>query len=241
MPFCTRQSTAKGEQRSTFSPLCFSPNISTGVHPTGLRIGNLKAVPSSPDTTSNPSQRRGRSISPEKWYQVHSRRTAQLLTRTCQIFSSDFDDYSHLKPWKGAAEILARKQDWPALYNLTLLTQNKVKVNPVTQADLPPMASSFHAVGILLLRYFEDMSAARFLSQRLFANHLVFTGTLTSSWHKTPPPRSETSSNTSPINSITMAFELTGKETSESCSNDRNGTYIPVDNEHERDECRESR
>ena len=43
-----------------------------------------------------------------------------------------FNDYSHLRPWKGAAEILARDSSWGPLYDLEQLAQNQVPVSAVT-------------------------------------------------------------------------------------------------------------
>ena len=44
------------------------------------------------------------------------------------IYPWMFDQFSHLVPLKAAAEILAHKSDWPALYNLEQLAQNRVPV-----------------------------------------------------------------------------------------------------------------
>ena len=43
-----------------------------------------------------------------------------------------FDDYPNLRPWKGAAEILAKDDSWGTLYDLEQLSKNKVKVSAVT-------------------------------------------------------------------------------------------------------------
>lgn len=43
-----------------------------------------------------------------------------------------FDDYANLRPWKGAAEILAKDDSWGTLYDLEQLSKNKVKVSAVT-------------------------------------------------------------------------------------------------------------
>ena len=42
-----------------------------------------------------------------------------------------FDDYSNLRPWKGAAEILAKDDSWGNLYDLEQLSKNEVKVSAV--------------------------------------------------------------------------------------------------------------
>jgi hypothetical protein len=43
-----------------------------------------------------------------------------------------FEDYAGLRPWKGAAELLAQDPNWEPLYDLQQLSQNKVKVSAVT-------------------------------------------------------------------------------------------------------------
>ncbi|KJA28762.1 hypothetical protein HYPSUDRAFT_61609 [Hypholoma sublateritium FD-334 SS-4] len=48
------------------------------------------------------------------------------------IFPEMFDDYTHLRPWKGAAEILARDDSWGPLYDLGQLAKNEVPVSAVT-------------------------------------------------------------------------------------------------------------
>ncbi|KAF8161478.1 alpha/beta-hydrolase [Crassisporium funariophilum] len=48
------------------------------------------------------------------------------------IFPHMFDDYSNLRPWKGAAEILAKDDSWGPLYDLDQLAKNEVKVSAVT-------------------------------------------------------------------------------------------------------------
>jgi hypothetical protein len=44
------------------------------------------------------------------------------------IYPWMFEQYATLKPLKEAAEILARKDDWPQLYNLDVLSKNQVPV-----------------------------------------------------------------------------------------------------------------
>ncbi|GIU08206.1 alpha/beta hydrolase [Shewanella morhuae] len=51
-----------------------------------------------------------------------------LLFTGEMIYPWMFDQFSHLMPLKAAAEILAHKTDWPALYNLEQLAQNRVPV-----------------------------------------------------------------------------------------------------------------
>ncbi|PPR06871.1 hypothetical protein CVT26_003995 [Gymnopilus dilepis] len=48
------------------------------------------------------------------------------------IFPDMFDDYANLRPWKGAAEILAKDTSWPPIYDLEQLAKNGVKVSAVT-------------------------------------------------------------------------------------------------------------
>lgn len=48
-----------------------------------------------------------------------------------------FDDYANLRPWKGAAEILARDTSWGPLYDLDQLSKNGVKVSAVTYVFVP--------------------------------------------------------------------------------------------------------
>lgn len=44
------------------------------------------------------------------------------------IYPWMFDDYANLRPLKGAAELLAATDDWPALYDPVVLAQNSVPV-----------------------------------------------------------------------------------------------------------------
>jgi len=43
-----------------------------------------------------------------------------------------FDDYSQLRSWKTAADILAKDETWGPLYDLEQLSRNEVKVSAVT-------------------------------------------------------------------------------------------------------------
>ena len=45
------------------------------------------------------------------------------------------DDYSSLKPFKKAANIIAHKKDWPVLYQEDVLEQNKVPVAAVVYTN----------------------------------------------------------------------------------------------------------
>lgn len=51
------------------------------------------------------------------------------------IFPDMFQDYHHLRPLQGAAELLACDEDWPMLYDKEALKKNKVKVNAATYYD----------------------------------------------------------------------------------------------------------
>lgn len=43
-----------------------------------------------------------------------------------------FDDYSNLRPLKGAAQLLAKDSHWGKLYDLDQLAKNNVKVTVAT-------------------------------------------------------------------------------------------------------------
>lgn len=43
-----------------------------------------------------------------------------------------FDDYAGLAPFKGVAEMLAAKSDWPSLFNMRQLAKNEVPVSAMT-------------------------------------------------------------------------------------------------------------
>jgi len=66
-----------------------------------------------------------------------------------------FDDYANLRPWKGAAEILARDESWGTLYDLEQLAKNKVKVSAVTY--VAPFILHNKLLQHFLHRYFNDM------------------------------------------------------------------------------------
>ncbi|XP_006461414.1 hypothetical protein AGABI2DRAFT_185664 [Agaricus bisporus var. bisporus H97] len=51
------------------------------------------------------------------------------------MFSSMFDDYAHLRPWKRAAHLLAQDSTWTPIYDLKQLSENKVKVTSATYYD----------------------------------------------------------------------------------------------------------
>ena len=52
----------------------------------------------------------------------------QLLFTGEMLYPWMFDIYKNLKPFKGAANILANKDDWPILYDKNILRLNKVPV-----------------------------------------------------------------------------------------------------------------
>ncbi|EIM80537.1 alpha/beta-hydrolase [Stereum hirsutum FP-91666 SS1] len=51
------------------------------------------------------------------------------------IFPDMFDDYSNLRPLKGAAMLLAEDDSWGPLYDLEQLAKNEVKVNAATYME----------------------------------------------------------------------------------------------------------
>ena len=66
-----------------------------------------------------------------------------------------FDDYTNLRRWRGAAEILAKDETWNPLYDLEQLTKNEVKVSAVTcVSPLRYFESCSHS---FFNRYFNDM------------------------------------------------------------------------------------
>lgn len=51
------------------------------------------------------------------------------------IFPWMFEDFACLSPYKEAADILAAKQDWPALYKPDVLAENTVPVAAATYLE----------------------------------------------------------------------------------------------------------
>ncbi|KAF8079011.1 alpha/beta-hydrolase [Lyophyllum atratum] len=51
------------------------------------------------------------------------------------VFPDMLDDYSNLRPLKGAAQLLAEYSDWPRLYDLNQLANNSVKVTAASYYD----------------------------------------------------------------------------------------------------------
>ena len=68
-----------------------------------------------------------------------------------------FNDYSHLRPWKGAAEILARDSSWGPLYDLEQLAKNEVPVSAVTYVISLVRLPFPRAQVDCMRRYFNDM------------------------------------------------------------------------------------
>ncbi|KAG2015299.1 proline iminopeptidase [Coprinopsis cinerea AmutBmut pab1-1] len=67
------------------------------------------------------------------WDKVKSLNDTQPVYFTGEmIFPDMFDDYTNLRPWKGAANILARDVTWGPLYDLEQLRNNEIKVSAVT-------------------------------------------------------------------------------------------------------------
>ena len=67
-----------------------------------------------------------------------------------------FDDYVNLRPWKGAAEILAKDDSWGNLYDLDQLAKNEANVSAVTYVCLTFRKKKSHEFSVLY-RYFNDM------------------------------------------------------------------------------------
>lgn len=63
-----------------------------------------------------------------------ARGDAPLLTGET-VYPWMLDEYEQLRPLKGAAELLARKDDWPALYDAERLAENEVPVAAVVYFD----------------------------------------------------------------------------------------------------------
>ncbi|KAF9523862.1 alpha/beta-hydrolase [Crepidotus variabilis] len=70
------------------------------------------------------------------WDKVKAQEESTPLYFTGEmIFPSMFDDYANLRPWKGAADILASDESWKPLYDKKQLEDNEVKVSTVTYLD----------------------------------------------------------------------------------------------------------
>jgi hypothetical protein len=99
-----------------------------------------------------------------------------------------FDDCTNLRPWKGAAEILAKDDSWGTLYDLEQLSKNEVKVSAVTYVaqrekhhHKKEMLTSFFKH-----RYFNDMyvdfdlaqETASKITEQYITNQLMHNGIL---------------------------------------------------------------
>ena len=62
-----------------------------------------------------------------------------------QVLPEAFDDFVNLRPWKEAADILAKDESWSQLYDLDQLARNEVKVSAVTYA-FPLVCAPRHEV-----------------------------------------------------------------------------------------------
>ncbi|KAG2749147.1 alpha/beta-hydrolase [Suillus brevipes Sb2] len=63
------------------------------------------------------------------------------------IFPDMFEDYHHLRPLQGAAELLAYEEDWPVLYDKEALKKNKIKVNAATYVDFGLVQQTASVIG----------------------------------------------------------------------------------------------
>ena len=52
------------------------------------------------------------------------------------VFPWMFEDYACLRPYKAAADLLAARTDWPALYDVDVLEHNKVPVAAATYLEV---------------------------------------------------------------------------------------------------------
>jgi hypothetical protein len=67
-------------------------------------------------------------ISLGRWYELRILWLSSEVFILLQVFPDMLDDYSGLRPLKGAAQLLAEYSDWPPLYDLKQLANNTVKV-----------------------------------------------------------------------------------------------------------------
>lgn len=74
-----------------------------------------------------------------------------------KIFSSMFDDYAHLRPWKRAAHLLAQDSTWTPIYDLKQLSENKVKVTSATWVLLEVAGTWFTLMLTTFISYYDDM------------------------------------------------------------------------------------
>ena len=61
-------------------------------------------------------------------YPIFSENTDNLYLTGEMLFPWMLDQYQSLKPFKNAANILAKKSDWPQLYDANMLSKNKIPI-----------------------------------------------------------------------------------------------------------------
>ena len=74
--------------------------------------------------------------------------TGPVLFTGEMIFPWMFEQYPQLRPLKAAAEILAKKSDWPVLYDVEKLRKNQV-----------PVAAAVYYDDMYVPRQFSDVTA----------------------------------------------------------------------------------
>jgi hypothetical protein len=67
--------------------------------------------------------------------EFHLNTEGPLLFTGEMIYPSMFDEFPQLKPLKPAAEILAKKSDWPMLYDVARLRINRVPIAAAVYYD----------------------------------------------------------------------------------------------------------
>ena len=68
-----------------------------------------------------------------------------------------FNDYANLRPWKGAAEILAKDDSWGTLYDLEQLSKNEVKISAVSYVAQCEKIIIKNTYIFFSHRYYDDM------------------------------------------------------------------------------------
>ena len=71
----------------------------------------------------------------EQYPQFNCRQGSTFLFTGEMVYPWMFDQIVNLKPLKECAELLARKEDWPLLYNLKQLADNKIPVAAVIYSE----------------------------------------------------------------------------------------------------------
>lgn len=113
--------------------------VSAVEHPSGLLLVASRTFHNFHGNTSRRYQILNQYTSQAKWYLRTSCDIDSIqscLSLCPQIFPEMFDDFSNLRPLKGAAEILAKDTSWCQLYDLDRLAKNDVKVSAVTWASV---------------------------------------------------------------------------------------------------------